>query len=434
MPRGHLLGHDRRVARDRQPLSSSPGLVENFFRHEYGRLVASLVRRVGVRNLEAVEDAAQSALLKALQTWSAEGLPEEPSRWVFRVAHNALMGELRTRERRRRLAREAPPAPAAAQPEARLPSEVRDDLLRMLFVCCDEAIPVESQLALALKTLCGFSVSEIAQRLFANEASIYKRLARARERLRTQSENQSETLRELNLEQLEARLPVVHGVLYQLFGEGYLSSSPDAAIRRELTSEALRLCEILAEHPAGQTPETFALLALMHLHAARLGARQDATGGLLLLEEQDRALWDTARIQEGLAWLARSAEGESFSRYHAEAGIAAEHCLAPSFAETRWERVVSCYELLERVAPSALHRLNRAVAVAEWRGPREGLAVLEELQPPTWLAGSFSWAAVLADLYRRCDDEEPARRYRQLALETAPSPALEALVRRRLDG
>ncbi|MBL4844284.1 MAG: sigma-70 family RNA polymerase sigma factor [Planctomycetes bacterium] len=271
-------------------------------------MVASLVRRVGVCELEAVEDAAQSALLKALETWTSGGLPEQPSAWVFRVAHNALMGDLRARGRRRRLLAEAPPPLVATEAEPRLPSEVEDDLLRMLFVCCDEAIPVESQLALALKTLCGFSVGEIAQRLFCNEASLYKRLARARERLRAQAE----TLGELRIEQCAERLPAVQGVLYLLFTEGYL--------------------------------------------------------------------------------------------------------------------------LLEQVAPSALHRLNRAVAVAEWRGPQEGLAVLDGFQPPTWLAGSFSWAAVLADLHGRCENEGSARRYRQLALETAPTPALEELLRRRLDG
>src|SRR4029434_9861404 len=128
----------------------------------------------------------------------------------------------------------------------------------------------------------------------------------------------------------------------------------------------------LAEHPVSATPETFALLALMFLHRARLPARQDHSGGLLLLEEQDRTLWNQEETQLGLTWLSRSAEGNAFSRYHAEAGIAAEHCLAPSLGETRWDRIVECYELLERLAPSAIHTLNRAVAVAEWRGPAEG--------------------------------------------------------------
>ena len=178
--------------------------------------------------------------------------------------------------------------------------------------------------------------------------------------------------------------------------------------------------------------ETFALLSLMHLHAARMTARQDGSGGLLLLEEQDRSCWDQAEIQTGLAWLARSAQGDVFSRYHAEAGIAAEHCLAPSFEETRWDRIVECYALLESLAPSALHTLNRAVAVAEWRGPAEGLALLDGLEPPSWLAGSYMWMAVLADLHRRCGHDGVAQRYRDAALGSAPSVAVRDVLKRRL--
>jgi RNA polymerase sigma-70 factor (ECF subfamily) len=171
---------------------------------------------------------------------------------------------------------------------------------------------------------------------------------------------------------------------------------------------------------------------MMHLHVARTAARQDRSGGLLLLEEQDRTLWDQREIQIGLSWLARSATGEVFSRYHAEAGIAAEHCLAPSVAATRWDRIVEGYELLERLAPSAIHTLNRAVAVAELRGPEAGLSVLHGLEPPSWLAGSYLWATVLADLHRRCGHEDMARRYGEVAVASAPTPAVQELIRRRL--
>jgi RNA polymerase sigma factor (sigma-70 family) len=408
-------------------------LVEHFFRHEYGKLVATLSRRVGVHNIEAVEDAVQAALMTAVDSWRVAGLPDNPSAWLFRVAHNNVVGALRQRANRQRLlahnARTDVDAPAD-RPEAFLASEVRDDLLRMLFVCCDEAIPVESQLVLALKTLCGFSVREIALRLFTSEANVYKRLARVRARLR-----ESPLCADgLGLEQYASRLPAVRRILYLLFTEGYLSSHAELAIRRELCSEALRLGHVLAEHPVGQTSETHALLALMHLHAARITSRQDGSGGLLLLEEQDRELWDRAQIQAGLSWLAKSAEGEVFSRYHAEAGIAAEHCLAPSFAETRWDAVAESYALLEQVTSAPIHRLNRAVAVAEWRGPEAGLAVLEGFEPPKWLAGSHMWAAVLADLHQRCGHSETAARHREAAIESAPSDAVRELLRRRLAG
>jgi RNA polymerase sigma-70 factor (ECF subfamily) len=413
--------------------AGAPSLGEHFFRREYGRLVASLSRRVGVQHLEAAEDAAQSALLAAVESWKegAGGLPENPSAWLYRAAHNSLLDELRRRARRDRLVEQhcaEAPDERADEPSAFLPGDVQDDLLRMLFVCCDDAVPVESQLVLALKILCGFDVREIALRLFLSEANVYKRLARGRSRLREVSMSGDE----LTSAQLSARLPAVHAVLYLLFTEGYLSSCAEEAIRRELCDEAIRLAHVLGEHRVGETPETFALLALMHLHNARMTSRQDGSGGLLLLEEQDRDLWDQREIHVGLSWLERSAQGDAFSRYHAEAGIAAEHCLAPSISETRWDRVVECYALLEQLAPSPIHTLNRAIAMAEWRGAAEGLAVLDGLEPPSWLSGSYLWAAVLADLHRRCGHHEVAQRHRSIALASAPTPAVKESLQRRL--
>jgi RNA polymerase sigma-70 factor (ECF subfamily) len=389
-----------------------------------------LSSRVGVRHLETVEDAVQSALLAALETWKIRGPPENPSAWLFRVAHNNVVGELRRRARRDRLLEQHEPESVETTEKGQaafLAGEMRDDLLRMLFVCCDASIPVESQLVIALKTLCGFDVCEIAARLFMTEANVYKRLSRARTRLRELPFEPED----LSAEKFSSRLPAVQSILYLLFTEGYLSHA-EPAIRGELCEEAKRLTLTLAEHPAGGTPETFALLALMHLHAARMMARQDGSGALLLLEEQDRARWDQREIQIGLRWLAKSAHGNVFSRYHAEAGIAAEHCLAPSFAETRWDRIVECYALLERLAPSALHMLNRAVAIAEWRGPVEGLAVLEGLEPPSWLAGSYLWSAVLADLNRRSGRDQAAQPYRDAAVTSAPSAAVRNVLKRRL--
>lgn len=417
---------------------SEEALVEHFFRREYGKLVAVLSRRTGVQHLETIEDAVQSALMTALESWPRNSLPDNPSAWLYRVAHNNLMGELRKHAGRARLLAQNPddlPAENISDPAPYLAGEINDDLLRMLFVCCDPAIATESQLVLALKILCGFSVREIALRLFASEANVYKRLGRGRERLRENSESFDERFGGLDESSACAdptRLAAVNKILYLLFTEGHLSSHADFAIRLELCDEAVRLASILAEHPLGATPETHALLALMHLHMARMTARQNASGGLLLLEEQDRSQWNQYRIALGLQWLARAAEGEQFSRYHAEAGIAAEHCLAPSFKETRWDRIVECYLLLEHAAPSPLHRLNRALALAEWQGPQAGLTILQNFEPPSWLDGSYLWSAVMADLLRRCGDAQ-AKRYREQALKTAPNQAIQMVLKRRLE-
>jgi RNA polymerase sigma-70 factor (ECF subfamily) len=387
-----------------------------------------LVRRAGVRHLELVEDAVQHAMTAALVAWQRD-VPDEPIAWLYRVAHNKLVQDLRRDQGREQiLQRIGPDASADDTVQVAFADEIPDAMLRMIFVCCDDSIPWESQLVLALKTLCGFSTAEIAASLFTSEANVHKRLARARDRLRSSAPD----LDSPPLDALQARLGGVYGVLYLLFNEGYLSTSEDHAIRRELCAEAVRLTTLLAEHPAGATPECFALLALMHLHVARLAARVDASGGLLLLEEQDRSRWDRESMQLGMAWLQRSAAGDAFSRFHAEAAIAAEHCLAPSFAETRWSEIAALYATLERIAPSPLHTLNRAIAIAECQDAESALAILDELVPPTWLLGSHLWDAVLADLHRRAGHEELARLHRARAIESAPTDAVRSLLQRRL--
>lgn len=409
--------------------AAPPPLVEHFFRHEYGRLVAVLVRRVGLQHLEAVEDAVQGALMSALTAWAAQGIPDDASAWLYRVAHNHLLDALRKGQRRRRiLADTSEPIAETETLEPTFPGEVQDELLRMLFVCCDERIPKESRLVLALKTLCGFSTAEIAARLFTTEANVYKRLARARERLRQCAVD----MQTPPLEALRSRLPSVLDVTYVLFNEGYLSTHAEHAIRAELCEEAIRLCTLLATHPVGEAPKTFALLALMHLHAARLAARQDATGALLLLEEQDRSQWDDEHLQRGATWLRRAADGHELSRFHAEAGIAAEHCFSASFEETRWPKIAELYAMLERLHPSPVHVLNRAVAVGQAEGPLAGLRVLEDVAPPAWLDGHYLWHAVLADLHHRAGHATTARGHKGQALAAAPSAAVREVLERRL--
>ena len=301
-----------------------------------------LARRVGVRRIALVEDAVQSALMAALRTWTEQDLPDDPGAWLYKAAYNRLIQDLRQESGRLKILERVGADLsnlAVASEGPFFPNEIRDDMLRMLFVCCDDGIPLKSRLVLALKTLCGFSTAEIALRLFTSEANVHKRLARARDRLR-------ESLPDVEtppLEMLRSRLAGVHAVLYLLFNEGYLSVHADHAIRHELCDEAVRLTTLLSEHPVGAVPETFALLALMHLHAARLGSRVDGTGALLLLEEQDRSQWDRQRIAVGVEWLTRSAAGDVLSRFHVEAGIAAEHCLAPSFEQTRWGEIAELY-------------------------------------------------------------------------------------------
>ena len=393
---------------------TTPELPAHWFRRELGRLVSILSRRFGVHRMELCEDAAQTALLQATQSWSSK-LPDNPEAWLYRVAHNHVLDELRREKRDQRYLAEVHDDYAL--------QEVHDDVLRLLFVCADPAIPPESQLVLSLKTLCGFSTGEIALRLFQSEDAVHKRLQRARTRLREHAEVQT-----IAPERVQS---VLH-MLYLLFNEGYSSAQPDRVIRRELCDEALRLALMLREDPAGALPETDALVALMCFHAARFDARVDGWGGLLLLEEQDRSLWDRELVQRGLDHLVRSARGETVSRYHAEAGIAAEHCLAPSYAATNWPEIVRLYDVLERIAPSPLNVLNRAIALAEWKGPEVALAAIESIEAPSWLLDYYLWDATLGELHRRCGSRDRALMHTKRALAAAPTNPEKALLERRI--
>lgn len=409
---------------------------QHLFRHEYGPLVALLTRRLGVEHLAAVEDAVQDALLKALEHWPHSGEPEVPSAWLYRVAERRLVSEFRAQRRRQQLlealgAGEAsevlPDVEAFADPPIGFGGELTDAFLKMLFASCHPDLPVHSQLVFTLKSLCGFSIAEIAARLFMSEANAYKRFSRARQQLRLDADLSGQ----LNDAETERRLEQVHKVIYLMFTEGYLSSHPDLAIRKDLCDGAIRLGHLLVESRAGQHPESRALLALMYLHRARLTTRQDHDGALVLLEHQQRNDWDWGLIVTGLALLNQAAEGEQLSRFHIEAGIAAEHCMASSFEQTRWERIASSYELLERLAPSPMYRLGRALALAEHQDAEAGLAVLSTMVLPGWFECSYYWYAVKADLCFRSGHMDDGNGSAGKALAAAPNQHIRSALRRR---
>ena len=266
------------------------------------------------------------------ERWKSSPLPADPSAWLYRVAANRLIGDLRQHSRRLAILERHSKTEfrsSSSLPEAVSEDEIADDLLKMLFFCCDNTMPIESQLVLALKTLCGFDVREIAQRLFTSEENVYKRLGRARGHMTSKKKSAIEST---PLE-YSTRLPAFHHVLYLLFTEGYLSTQFDFSVRNDLCREAIRLAELLVHSSVGATPETAALLALMYFHSARTSARVDGSGGLVLLEDQDGSMWNRKYIQSGLSWLELSAQGKQYSRYHAEAAIAAE--LGPSRSPSR---------------------------------------------------------------------------------------------------
>jgi RNA polymerase sigma-70 factor (ECF subfamily) len=358
-------------------------------------------------------------MLRALRTWSMGGVPANPSAWITQVAMN--LGRDALRHRKMATGKEGAiithheqmtPRPAGARDEVQ---EIRDDALRLMFVCAHPAIAPDAQVILALKILCGFSTVEIARAFLATESAIEKQLTRTKQRI-------AETGIGFDLpegEDLAPRLDGVLAALYLLFNEGYKASSGDRLLREELCEEAMRQMAILIAHPVGHTPRSHALLALMLLTAARFPSRLDENGALLRLHDQDRSKWNRQLIGQGLLHLAEAAHGTELSEFHLQAGIAAIHCTAPDYASTDWAHILQHYDVLLRLKPSPVVALNRAVAVAHLQGPQAGLEAIATLPQRDRLETHYLLHAVTGELHWRLGDERAAAESFRRALALA---------------
>jgi RNA polymerase sigma factor (sigma-70 family) len=409
-------------------------IVDHLFRREAGRLVAILTRYFGVTNLHLAEDVVQDALVKAMETWPFTGVPENPSAWLLQAAKNRALDQTRRAILWRGKQAELAPlmedclhAALVPQPP-RFEDEINDSQLRMMFVCCCPGLPAEAQVALILKTLCGFGENEIAAAFIDTPAAVAKRLVRARHFLR---EN-GVTVDLPSAVELTPRVEVVQQALYLLFSEGYKASQGDSLLRTDLCTEAIRLAQMLSMHSAGDRPSTHALLALMHLNAARNPARVDDVGGVLLMAGQDRGLWDQDQIRQGMHHLAASGAGDRVTRYHLEAGIAACHVLAKDFAATNWRQIVGLYDQLLEQDSSPVVALNRAVALAKLEGPRAALEVIDRMANRDALEPYHLLHAVAGQLWLEAGEKERAAGCLRRALELAVLPAERNLLEQRL--
>jgi len=407
-------------------------LVEHLFRHESGKMVATLTGIFGIEHLSLAEDVVQEALARALQTWPYRGVPENPAAWIMRASRNLALDVVR-RERVFR-AKEAEITRLMERDESAPKTaffsehEIADDRLRMMFVCCHPVIPAEAQVALALKTLCGFSVPEISHAFLTTEAAIAKRLTRAKQKIQ-----EAQVPFEIPTgDELTRRLDSVLHSLYLLFNEGYKASSGENLVREELCDEAIRLSQLLAQHRAGNHPKTHALLALMLLNAARIPAREDDKGNLLRLEEQNRSLWDQAMIARGIFHLHESAAGAEISEYHLQAGIAACHATAIDYKSTDWARILSLYDRLIVFDDSPVVALNRAVAVANVRGPEAGLQTLRAIRDREKLGSYYLFYSVIGELEMRMNNHAAAAEQFRKAFELAETKSERAFLLKRV--
>jgi RNA polymerase sigma factor (sigma-70 family) len=416
--------------------TGDPGqLVDHLFRHQSGRMVAILTRLFGLQNLELAEDIFQDTLHQALQDWGLGGIPDNPEGWLMVVAKRKAINAIRRERFYRNFAGDMDAllksewTASYTVDQVFLEPEIVDSQLRMVFTCCHPDLSTEAQVALTLKTLCGFGIAEIAAALLTTEANVNKRLYRAREKIRRQKIDfavpAGPPLRE--------RLDTVLLVIYLLFNEGYNTSGDHPAIRKDLCLEAMRLGMLLMEHPVTrECPPIYALMALLCFHSARFDARLDTNNALVILEDQDRKLWNKELIAQGIAFLNLSATGDDATSFHLEAAIAAEHCMAPDFRHTDWNRIHQYYSALVRLKPTSVIRLNLAIVTGKKDGPEAAIALLHELEDQKTLETYYLLYASLGEFYQQAGKDHVAHGYFQRAKDLARSPAIRDFLDRKL--
>jgi RNA polymerase sigma-70 factor (ECF subfamily) len=417
-------------------------LLDHLFRREAGRIGSRLTRVFGAHRLTVVEDAVQFAMLQALQRWPYKGVPDNPSAWLMRVAGNRAIDVITANQRLLSFdsaeaesdqaefasAETRRDSAAAFHADLGFERELADEELCLMFICCHPTLPRASSVALTLKMLCGFGVTEIARAFLTTEATISQRLVRAKRLIRDDLIG----FEVPGPEELPARLDTALEVLYLFFTEGYAPTSGDRLIKDALCADAIRLTRTLAEHSITGQPACHALLALMLLQASRLQSRADSAGELLLLQDQDRTGWDRSMIAQGLRHLQKAGRGEQLTSFHLQAEIAAVHAVAPAYEQTDWEHIVSLYDLLSEIQPTPVVWVNRAVAIAELDGPQAGLSALDQL--PAGIPATLHVCVPMAmgEFHRRHGDAASAVQFFLQALELARTEPERRFVARRL--
>jgi RNA polymerase sigma-70 factor (ECF subfamily) len=406
-------------------MESSTELIPHLFRTEFRKIVSVLSKLFGLAHIEVAEDIVSDTFMLAAETWGKKGLPDNPTAWLYTVAKNKTKDYLK----RNQLFSEkiSVEIKHSSTPFVELEIDlstknIEDSQLQMMFAICNPVIPVEAQIGLALRILCGFGIDEISAAFLSNKETINKRLFRAKETLR---ENKV-AMEFPQASEIEKRLQAVLTTLYLLFNEGYYSASQNATLRKDLCIEALRLTVMLSENDTTNQPPVRALIALMCFHASRFEARQGSDGQILLYEEQDTALWDQALIKTGEAYLNQSATGQKLSKYHLEAAIAYWHTRPQDSAE-KWQNILQYYNLLLQIEYSPVAALNRTFALAKAVSTEKAIQEALKLKQDNHL-----YYALLGQLYSTVD-HPTAIQYFERAIEKAKTENDRLVLLKRLE-
>ena len=410
--------------------SSVTEAVDTLYRSEWGAIVATLIRLVG--DFDVAEDSAQEAFTAAIDRWRESGVPEYPRAWIIQTARHKAIDRLRRQTRYADKLAEY--AALGASPDddhddlSPPANDIPDDRLRLIFTCCHPALALEAQIALTLRTLCGLDTEEIARAFLVPPATMAQRLVRAKRKIRDARIPYVVP----STGELPARLDAVLSVVYLVFNEGY-AATRGPLVRTDLCAEAIRLGRLIRALLAADPPaEVTGLLALMLLHDARRETRLDAAGDVVLLEDQDRQRWNHAQIDQALGLIDEAFRGEA-GPFALQAAIAAEHCRAARAEDTDWPRIVQLYEILERLQPSPVVSLNRAVAVAMVDGPRAGLEIVDAVADSGELESHHLLHAARADLLRRLGASAAAAESYARALELVGNDSERRFLTRRLN-
>jgi RNA polymerase sigma-70 factor (ECF subfamily) len=389
-------------------------LLPHLFRTEYRKIAAVLCRLFGIEHIEIAEDIVSDTFLSATENWSITGLPDNPTAWLYTVAKNKTKNYLkRDTIFKQKLSPEIKyTTDSSGEIEIDLSTKnIADSQLAMIFTVCNPAISTESQVALALNLLCGFGIQEITDAFLANKEVIYKRINRAKEKLKeTGIEIKQPTLNEI-----DSRLETVLTTIYLLFSEGYYSTSQNITLRQDLCAEAMRLNYLLIENPATNTPAVNALFALMCFHASRFEARINDNGTMILYEDQDESLWDRDLINKGIYYLSQASTGTTLTKYHLEAGIAYWHTIKENIPE-KWENILQLYNNLLIMEYSPIAALNRTFALAKTNGKPAAIAEAEKLN----LSNNHFYYSLLGNLYTGIDNQKALQHY-ETAMKLATS-------------